>query len=87
MPHCKIPNTAAFILKLWNFSLISSSAYRKISHANRILEEPLKAGGPAGHALLLKPLVTAIAGQAALAAASLQLDSTVICRKEAKAKG
>lgn len=64
--------------------------YREIAHTHRILEEPLEAGGPAGHALLWDPPMaapswkTAIAVQAALAAASLQLDSTVICKASSR---
>lgn len=60
--------------------------YREVAHAQRILEEAFEAGGPAGHTLLWNPPVaarswkTAIAVQAALAAASLQLDSTVVCK-------
>lgn len=68
-------------------------SYREVTHTLRILEEALEAGGPAGHTLLWKPSMaarswkTAIAVQAALAAASLQLDSTVVCEKgERKAK-
>lgn len=64
--------------------------YREIAHTHGILEEPLEAGGPAGHALLWDPPTaapswkTAIAVQAALAAASLQLDSTVICKASSR---
>lgn len=66
--------------------MLTNFPYREIAHTHRILEEPLEAGGPAGHALLWDPSMaapswkTAIAVQAALAAASLQLDSTVICK-------
>lgn len=69
-----------------NFAILTNFPYREIAHTHRILEEPLEAGGPAGHALLRDPSMaapswkTAIAVQAALAAASLQLDSTVICK-------
>lgn len=61
-------------------------AYREVTHAHGVLEKPLEAGGPAGHALLpVLPAAacswkTAITGQAAVAAASLQLDATVVCR-------
>lgn len=61
-------------------------AYREVTHAHRVLEKQLEAGGPAGHALLPVPSAaacswkTAITGQAAVAAASLQLDATVVCR-------
>lgn len=61
-------------------------SYREVAHTHWILEETLEAAGPAGHALLREPSVaacswkTAITVQAALAAASLQLDSAVVCR-------
>lgn len=68
--------------------------YREVAHTHWILEEPLEAGGPAGHALFQDPSMaacswkTAITVQAALAAASLQLDSTVVCKTgERNAKG
>lgn len=61
-------------------------SYREVTHTHWILQEAFKAAGPAGHALLRHPSVgantweAAITIQAALAATSLQLDSTVICR-------
>lgn len=59
-------------------------AYREVAHTHGILEETLKAGGPAGHTLLRSASVacswkTAITVQAALAAAALQLDPTIVC--------
>lgn len=69
-----------------NSAILTNFSYREVAYAHRILEEPLEAGGPAGHALLRDTSMaapswkTAVAVQAALAAASLQLDSTVICK-------
>lgn len=60
-------------------------SYREVAHPHWVLEEAFEAGGPAGHSLLRDPSQaarswkTAITVQAALAAASLQLDSTVVC--------
>lgn len=64
------------------------STYREVTHTHGVLEKPLEAGGPAGHPLICGspmaagPWKTAIAGQAAMTAASLQLDSTVVCKKQ-----
>lgn len=69
-----------------NSAISTNFSYREVAHAHRILEELLEAGGPAGHTLLRDTSIAApswkaaIAVQAALAAASLQLDSTVICK-------
>lgn len=65
-------------------------SYREVAHAHGILEEPLEAGGPAGHALLRDASVAApswkaaVAVQAALAAASLQLHTAVICKASSR---
>ncbi len=80
--------------QIWRDSIDFS--HREVAHTHWILEEPLEAGGPAGHALLWNPSMaacswkTAITVQAALAAASLQLDSTVVWRageQNAKVRG
>lgn len=76
----------SFLGWLFNFNKLLLLSYREVAHTHWILEETLEAAGPAGHALLREPSVaacswkTAITVQAALAAASLQLDSAVVCR-------
>lgn len=76
-----------------NPAIFTNFSYREVAYAHRILEEPLEAGGPAGHALLGPASVAApswkaaVAVQAALAAASLQLDSTVICKASSMPSG
>lgn len=77
----------------WKIMPFEQTPYREVAYAHRILEEPLETGGPAGHSLLWDPSVaapswkTAIAVQAALAAASLQLDSAVICKASSMHSG
>lgn len=80
--------SGSILVRCWSVTQSTwySSAYREVAHAHRILQQTLEAGSPARHTLLWNPSKaacswkTAIAVQAAVAAASLQLDSTVICR-------
>lgn len=78
----KKPNLKTFFRSVFS--------YREVAHTHWILQEALKAGGPAGHTLLWDPPVgsdtreASVAVQAALAAASLQLHAAVFYTSHAE---